>query len=44
LRFVYKSITAYAGMSRIVDDHSLDELKKLKSYNYFVRIGNYDLF
>ena len=43
-RLVYKSISAYAGMSRIVDDHNLDELKRLKSYNYFVRIGNYDLF
>jgi len=44
LRFAYKSISAYAGMSRIVDNDGLGDLKKLGSYQYFVRIGNYDLF
>jgi NTE family protein len=44
LRFAYKSISAYAGMSRIVDNDGLGDFKKLGSYQYFVRIGNYDLF
>ena len=42
LRFAYRSFVLYAGVSRIVDHKTLDDLKKVKSYNYFVRIGNYD--
>ena len=44
LRFAYKSISAYVGMTRLVDNRSLDELKELDDYKFFVRIGNYDLF
>ncbi len=44
LRLAYKSISVYAGLSRIVDNHTLSDLKELKDYKYFVRIGNYDLF
>lgn len=44
LRLAYKSITAYFGMSRLVDTDSFADLKDLKNYRYFVRIGSYDLF
>ena len=42
LRFAYRSLVVYAGMNRVVDTDTFDKLKKFKSYNYFVRIGNYD--
>lgn len=41
LRFAYKSITLYAGMSKTVDDGSLGDLKKLDSYKYFIQVGNF---
>lgn len=44
LRLSYKSISVYAGISRIVDDETLGDLKKFKDYDFFIRIGNYDLF
>jgi NTE family protein len=44
LRFAYKSITAYVGMSRLVDSETLDELGDVMDYTFFVRIGNYCLF
>lgn len=44
LRLGYKSISIYAGLSRIVDSHTMDDLKDFKDYQYFIRIGNYDLF
>ena len=44
LRFVYKSISAYVGMSRLVDSETLDELGDVMDYTFFVRIGNYNLF
>lgn len=44
LRFVYKSVSAYVGMSRVVDSNTMSDLKDTKNYKYFVRIGNYDLF
>ena len=44
LRFAYKSITAYVGMSRLVDSETLDELGEVMDYTFFVRIGNYSLF
>lgn len=42
LRFAYKSITAYAGLTRTVDSDTFDDLSKFKNYRYFVRIGNYE--
>ena len=44
LRFAYKSVTAYVGMSRLVDSETLDELGDVMDYTFFVRIGNYSLF
>ena len=44
LRLSYKSISVYAGLSRIVDNETLGDLKKFKDYDFFIRIGNYDLF
>ena len=44
LRFSYKSINIYAGLSRMVDSDTFKELKKLGDYDFFIRIGNYDLF
>lgn len=42
LRFNYKSISLYAGMSRVVDDKNLGELKHIKDYIYFIRVGDYE--
>ena len=44
LRFAYKSINIYAGLSRIVDTDTFGDLKKFGDYDLFFRIGNYDLF
>lgn len=44
LRLVYKSINVYAGLSRIVDKETFKDLKKFSDYDFFIRIGNYDLF
>lgn len=44
LRFAYKSINIYAGISRMVDSDTFGDLKKLGDYEKFIRIGNYDLF
>jgi len=44
LRLVYKSINAYAGLSRTVDNDALKDLKDFGDYEFFIRIGNYDLF
>ena len=44
LRFAYKSINIYAGMSRIVDADTFGDLKEFGDYDLFFRIGNYDLF
>lgn len=44
IRLAYKSLSAYFGISQMVDSDSFGDLKELKEYNYFVRIGNYDLF
>jgi len=44
LRFNYKSLSAYLGLSRTVDSESLEGLKHTGQYKYFVRIGNYDFF
>ncbi len=41
LRFAYRSVTAYAGISRIVDYGTFGDLTHLSGYNYFIRIGNY---
>lgn len=41
LRFSYKSISVYAGMNRIVDKDHLGDLKRLKEYTYFIRVGEY---
>ena len=41
LRFAYRSITAYAGISRIVDYGTFGDLTHLSEYSYFIRIGNY---
>lgn len=44
LRFVYKSVNVYAGLSRMVDKDTFKDLKKFGDYDFFIRIGNYDLF
>lgn len=41
-RLVYKSLSAYFGISRVVDFHTFDDLSAVKDYSYFVRIGNYE--
>ena len=41
LRFAYRSFTAYAGISRVVDYGTFGNLTHLSEYSYFVRIGNY---
>ena len=41
LRFAYKSVTVYAGFSRVVDFGSMGDLTHLSGYNYFIRVGNY---
>ena len=41
LRFAYKSISVSAGMSRLVDRETLDELGDVMDYTFFVRVGNY---
>lgn len=44
LRFSYKSVSIYAGLSRIVDSDTFADLKKFSDYDFFIRVGNYDLF
>ena len=44
LRLAYKSISIYAGLSRIVDTDTFGDLKKIGDYDLFFRVGNYDLF
>jgi NTE family protein len=41
LRFAYKSVTLYAGLSRVVGYGTFRDLTHLSGYNYFVRVGNY---
>lgn len=41
LRLSYKSISISAGMSRLVDRETLDELGNVMDYTFFVRVGNY---
>lgn len=42
LRFAYKSIAVYAGLSRTVDNESFGDLKKFGDYRYFIRVGDYE--
>ncbi len=42
LRFAYRSFVVYAGMNRIVDNDSFADLTHIKSYDFFIRIGNYE--
>ena len=42
LRFAYKSVTLYAGLSRVVGYGTFGDLTHLSGYNYFVRVGNYE--
>jgi NTE family protein len=44
LRFAYRSVTAYAGISRIVDYGTFGDLTHLSGCNYFIRIGNYSFY
>ena len=44
LRYKYRSFTVYAGLNRIVDTETFGDIKDLKNYRYFIRIGNYSLF
>ena len=44
LRLVYKSVNIYAGISRLVDKETFGDLKKFGDYDFFIRVGNYDLF
>ena len=41
LRFAYKSISISAGMSRLVDSETLEDLTDVVDYTFFVRVGNY---
>lgn len=41
LRFAYKSINIYTGMSRMVDMDNFGDLKKFSDYDFFFRVGNY---
>ncbi len=41
LRFAYKSIDVSAGISRVVDTDSFKNLKELKDYTYFIKVGTY---
>lgn len=42
LRFAYKSLTIYMGLSRIVDTKTFGDLNKFKDYSYFIKIGDYE--
>ena len=44
LRYKYRSFTVYAGLNRIVDTETFGDIKRLKNYRYFIRIGDYNLF
>ena len=44
LRYKYRSFTVYAGLNRIVDTETFGDIKDLKNYRYFIRIGDYNLF
>ena len=44
LRYKYRSFTVYAGLNRIVDTDTFSDLKHIKNYRYFIRIGDYNLF
>ncbi|MCF0214959.1 MAG: hypothetical protein HUK21_00615 [Fibrobacteraceae bacterium] len=42
LRFAYRSLVGYVGISKMVDNSTRDELTKLSQYSYFIRIGNFE--
>ena len=44
LRYAYRSFTVYAGLNRIVDTETFGDIKRIKNYRYFIRIGDYNLF
>ena len=44
LRYKYRSFTVYAGLNRIVDTETFGDIKHIKNYRYFIRIGDYNLF
>jgi Predicted esterase of the alpha-beta hydrolase superfamily len=44
LRYKYRSFTVYAGLNRVVDTETFGDIKDLKNYRYFIRIGDYSLF
>ena len=44
LRYKYRSFTVYAGLNRIVDTETFGDIKRIKNYRYFIRIGDYNLF
>ncbi|WP_407443657.1 patatin-like phospholipase family protein [Fibrobacter sp.] len=43
-RLSFKSLMAYFGISQMVDNDNLGDLKKFDDYKFFVRVGNYELF
>ena len=44
LRYAYRSFTVYAGLNRVVDTETFGDIKRIKNYRYFIRIGDYSLF
>ncbi len=44
LRYKYRSFSVYAGMNRVVDTETFGDLKRIKNYRYFIRIGDCNLF
>ena len=44
IRYKYRSFTFYAGLNRIVDTETFGDIKRIKNYRYFIRIGDYNLF
>ncbi|MBR2210680.1 MAG: hypothetical protein IJ896_04315 [Fibrobacter sp.] len=44
IRLSYKSISVSTGMSRLVDQETLEELGDVMDYTFFIRVGNYSLF
>ncbi|SHK76532.1 patatin-like phospholipase family protein [Fibrobacter sp. UWB12] len=44
LRYAYRSFTVYAGLNRVVDTETFADIKRIKNYRYFIRIGDYNLF
>lgn len=44
LRYAYRSFSVYAGLNRVVDTETFSDIKRIKNYRYFIRVGDYNLF